>query len=149
MKLIYNYISLEKSIWNQNFNGVFTCIFAKVRKPCLPEHPAVRLSEPNLTTSTACWTTWPVMREKRPGSNAWCVGVMCLLRLMDGRKYWRKLFIHVYLYQCWEFMRNLLAILNIDIWFIKDYSESFVSKEIKKVNTWHQKLVVSSNFNFA
>ena len=36
----------------------------------------MRLSGPNLTTSTACWTTWPVMREQRPGSNAWCVGVM-------------------------------------------------------------------------
>ena len=54
----------------------FTCIFYKVRKPCLQGHPAVRLSGPNLTTSTACWTTWPVMREQRPGSNAWCVGVM-------------------------------------------------------------------------
>ena len=63
-------------MWNQNFNGVFTCIFDKVRKPCLQEHPAVRLSGLNLTTSTACWTTWPVMREQRPGSNAWCVGVM-------------------------------------------------------------------------
>ena len=36
----------------------------------------MRLNGPNLTTSTACWTTWPVMREQRPGSNAWCVGVM-------------------------------------------------------------------------
>ena len=78
MKLIYNYIIIisGKSTWNQNFNGVFTCIFAKVRKLCSQGHPAVRLSGPNLTTSTACWTTWPVMREQRPGSNAWRVGVM-------------------------------------------------------------------------
>ena len=39
----------------------------------------MRLSGPNLTTSTACWTTWPVMHEQRPGSNAWCVGVMSVL----------------------------------------------------------------------
>ena len=31
-------------MWNQNFNGDFTCIFAEVRKPCLQGHPAVRLS---------------------------------------------------------------------------------------------------------
>ena len=34
------------------------------------------LSGPNLPTSTAHWTTWPVMREQRRGRNAWCVGVM-------------------------------------------------------------------------
>ena len=58
------------------FQRCFTCIFDEVRKPCLQEHPAVRLSGLNLTPSTACWTTWPVMREQRPGSDAWCVGVM-------------------------------------------------------------------------
>ena len=78
MKSTYNKIIVisEKKHMESKFQRCFTCIFAKVWKPCLQWHPAVRLSGPNLTTSTACWTTWPVMREQRPGSNAWCVGVV-------------------------------------------------------------------------
>ena len=78
VQLIYNYIVLisAKSIWNQNFNGVYTCIFAEVRTPCILGHPPVGLGGPSLTTSASCWSTWPVMLEQRPGGNAWRVGVM-------------------------------------------------------------------------
>ena len=55
---LHNHI-LWKNMWNENFNGVYTWIFTKVRKTCSQE----TLSRGADWEVQESMLTWPVMRE--------------------------------------------------------------------------------------